>query len=366
MTSDTGGMAKALQVFSIFGLFLFTLKSKSNFINFTLRKFNPALKSILWLYLFAVISTLWAYSPTFAFFLSFQNIVLIFVLFYIFSRLSDFKSMEKAFVFIAMFCLLFEAILIRIIYSPNFFVHCLPAGSTAAACISYCIGELLTIRKTDKQRKDFLKGAIVLSAIVLITSTSSGANISAVIGISIALFISGKAIYASPLLLAALFIYFNPSLYEPILLFLMPGKTMEIIEIGNGRETIWNAIIAVTMKQPMYGWGFACGERVAGDSINWNLSDAHNNYLGLFGGLGFIGVGLFIIHQIITTTFLFFKRYRIGHTGLFCAFCCASINGYSYGYMSGKACSITVTYFAILVFSLVSLLTKTYDRRAIK
>lgn len=141
---------------------------------------------------------------------------------------------------------------------------------------------------------------------------------------------------------------------------------MEIIEIGNGRETIWNAIIAVTMKQPMYGWGFACGERVAGDSINWNLSDAHNNYLGLFGGLGFIGVGLFIIHQIITTTFLFFKRYRIGHTGLFCAFCCASINGYSYGYMSGKACSITVTYFAILVFSLVSLLTKTYDRRAIK
>lgn len=366
MAADAGGIAKALQVISIFGFLILIQKSNSNFIGKAYGKFNYALKSILWLYLFAVISTLWAYIPAFSFFLSFQNVVLIFVLSYIFSKLSDFGSMEKMFVFIAVFCMLFEAIGMRITYSPTFFIHCLPAGSTAATCLSYCIGELLAKHKIDKQRKGFLKSAIVLSAIVLITSTSSGANISAVIGVSIALLISGKFIYAIPLLSVALFIFFNPSLYEPILLFLMPGKTMEIVEIGNGRETIWDAIVSVAMKRPTYGWGFACGERVAGDQIDWSLSDAHNNYLGLFGGLGFIGVGLFVLHQIITIWTLFFKRFRIGYAGFICAFCCASINGYSYGYISGKACSITVVYFAMLVFAFVSLFTKVYGRQIVK
>lgn len=364
--ADTGGVAKLLQVISILGLLLLIQKSRPNFISIVTKKFPPTLKSILVLYLFAVTSTLWAYNPSFAFFLSFQNIVLIFVLTYIFFQLPDFKSMERAFIFIAIFCMLFEAILIRITFSPTFFIHCLPAGSTAAVCLSYCIGELLAKHKISKQRKSFLKGATVLSTIVLITSTSGGANISAITGISIALFISGKIIYAAPLLLVSLFIYFNPSLYEPILLFLMPGKTMEVIEIGNGRDTIWNGIITVTMKQPVYGWGFACGERVASNYLKWSLSDAHNIYLGLFGGLGFIGVGLFVIHQIATTLFLFFRKYRIGYSGLFCAFCCASINGYSYGYLSGKACSITVIYFAILIFSFVSLLAKTHDRQVVK
>lgn len=38
-----------------------------------------------------------------------------------------------------------------------------------------------------------------------------------------------------------------------------------------------------------------------------------------------------------------------GYLGLMCAMVVALVNGYSYGFLSGKACVITIAYFAIIV-----------------
>lgn len=361
--ADTGGgLGKLLQVVTLFGMLWLVTKYKPSIISKTLQLQFAPIKSLLYLYCFALLSSLWAFDPTFAFFLSFQNIVLLFILTWMFTHCGNFISMERTFIYLTILSMLFEVITLRVLH-PSFFVHFLPGGSSAAICLSYCIGELISMRRKDFKRRHFLKNNAIIAFIVLITSTSSGANASAVIGIGVALTLSGKIKYALPVLLGGIVLYFNQHWLDDIILFIMPGKTKEIIEIGNGRDTIWEGIRAVTAQRPLYGWGYACGERVASRYLNWTLSDAHNNYIGLYGGLGLIGVILFIYHQMVSTIHFLRNRKYIGFIGLISAFCCASVNGYSYGYLSGKACSITIIYMAILVFSFTYIALKQHARQ---
>lgn len=213
----------------------------------------------------------------------------------------------------------------------------------------------------DLERENTLRNTLILSIIILITSTSSGANIAAILGCCIALLFSGNIIWTCLILIIGVILYLNQDLIMHLMLLVMPGKTEAIIESGNGRETIWNGILAVAAQRPLIGWGYACGERVASNYLNWTLSDSHNNYLGVYGGLGWIGLFFLIIHQIVTLWTAFTKRMKIGYTGLLCGLCCATINGYSYGYLSGKACSITVIYFSMVILTFIYSKIRNYD-----
>ena len=161
IAADGGGIAKALQVTTIFGLLYIILKKKHNIINFSFNQTNNSIKSLLLLYSFALLSTLWAFIPTFAFFLSFQNLIIIFSLTWLFSSIEDFKSMEKSFLAFVMMIILFETILYRVLVYPSLFIHYLPSGSSAAMCFSYCISEYLTMKKTDKERGMYLKWCMI-------------------------------------------------------------------------------------------------------------------------------------------------------------------------------------------------------------
>lgn len=359
--ADGGGLAKGLQVTTILGLLYCVHKRNRRIINLSYTHTNLPIKSIIWFYTFAVLSTMWAYLPTFAFFLSLQNLVLIFTLIWLFSLMKSFKTTEKAFLYFAIAIMIFEVVVERIINNPAVFIHFLPGGSASAICISYCFGELMAKKKMDLERKNTLRNTLILSIIILITSTSSGANIAAILGCCIALLFSGNIIWACLILIFGIILYLNQDLIMHLMLLVMPGKTEAIIESGNGRETIWNGILAVAAQRPLIGWGYACGERVASNYLNWTLSDSHNNYLGVYGGLGWIGLFFLIIHQIVTLWTTFTKRMKIGYTGLLCGLCCATINGYSYGYLSGKACSITVIYFSMVILTFIYSKIRTYD-----
>lgn len=41
----------------------------------------------------------------------------------------------------------------------------------------------------------------------------------------------------------------------------MPDKNLEQIESGNGRQEIWEHLMAAAALKPICGWGFACVER---------------------------------------------------------------------------------------------------------
>ena len=140
---------------------------------------------------------------------------------------------------------------------------------------------------------------------------------------------------------------------DNIILTLMPGKNMETIKIGNGRETIWENLLNYADQKPWLGWGFACIERVQQLGIigGQSLSDAHSNYIGMYGSLGIVGCSLFGWHLLSIGHYLFKRISQPGFLGLLAAFICATVNGYSYGFLSGKTCSITVGYIMIVILS---------------
>lgn len=352
ISADEGGLAKGLQVITIFGMLGLVMKYWNGIARIAYNNTNSAVKSILWLYSFAVISTLWAFMPTFAFFLSFQNIVLMLVLLWLYSLPEDFDSTERLFLISAVLIALFEVIAMRILETPQVFIHSLTGGSTAALLISYCVAEIFNTGNSESERRKLLMNTLLMSLVILVTSTSSGANASAIFGLATALLFSKKIWYAIPLFAVSIFLYLNPNLIESMILMVMPGKSAETLSSASGRQALWDIILNLSAQKPIFGWGYACIERAV-TSTGFPASDAHNNYLGIYGGLGIIGCVLLGIHFLSTLFTTFRHKASPGYLGLFCATCCAILNGYSYGFLSGKACSITVVYFSIVILSFI-------------
>lgn len=354
------GIGKSIQIVCLLGFFYFTYKYKHNILRIAYKRTSTPVKTLLILYTFAVFSTLWSFIPSLTLYMSIQNLVLIIMMIYFFSLFPDFKRTEKAFIIFSIVTTTFECLCARI-HNPTLIIHFLSGASSAALCFSYCFAEWLK-NPMDMQRKKFLKRSMIWSLILLITSTSTGANAAVLAGCAIACLLSGKKIWTIIVLLGSMLLYLNMDKIEAIILALNPDKTIEMIKTGNGRESIWNALLVNANQKPILGWGFSCIERTASNVITGQtLSDAHNNFIGMYGSLGIIGLILYIIHLISSLISTFKNQKRPGQSGLFCAICVATINGYSYGFLSGKGCSITVIYFAVITLCYFYSKIKIYD-----
>lgn len=350
MPDAGGGLAKVVQIVCLLGLLFQMRKYRSSIIGYSYSRTNTPIKTCLVLYTYAMLSTLWAYMPSMAFFMSFQNVVMIMLMVWYFGMFRDFRSMEKGFIVFALSSVLFECICIRISH-PSLMVHFLASGSSAALCFAYCSAEWMKAK--EKERKKFLKYSMLLAFILMITSTSMGANVAAVFGFALACLFAGKAVWAFALFMVGALLFLNQDKIDDLILALNPGKTMESIESGNGRDEIWAALLENAKQRPIFGWGYACIERTAQDVIHGQLlSDAHNNYIGMYGSLGVVGLVLFVWHLIVTMFVSFANKMKPGYLGVFTALTTAAVNGYSYGFLSGKGCSITVVYFALVVLTM--------------
>lgn len=346
-----GGLAKILQVGCLGGIMYGLFRYCPQIFQITYGRTNGAIQSCLILYLFAMLSTCWAFMPEFALFLSAQNVILIVLFVWFFALFNDFASLERAFVFSAVIIQLFQFLCLRLSLQP-LLAHFLPGASVAALTLTYCVGEYLNKKDNDEMRTQMFLYASIISVVNLLLYTSGGANAAAVCGIAVAMFFGGKRGYAVLLMFIGLFIFINQELIDDILMTLMPGKDMKTIEHGNGRDAIWEAIVESVSSRPVIGWGFACAERTVSDVIHGQiLSDAHNSYVGIYGSLGYIGCLLFGIHLISTGWEIFKRRMCLGYVGLLSAFACACLNMYTYGFLSGKACSITMVYFMLVALT---------------
>lgn len=360
---DTGaGVAKVLQVVTLLAMTCLLSTYCRSFVSNGFAKTNAPIVSALTLYVLAMVSTAWAFLPQFAFFIAYQNIFMLLLMVWFFSLFQSFKAKEKAFVYFVVISLIFESVALRLSTQPVFIAHFLPAGSCAAMLFSYCVGEYLGMKKHDVDRKKFLKITMLFSVFMLCINTSGGANSSAVFGFAVALLFSGHVVWATMLGGVAVYIISNQNLMNDIILTLMPDKTLEQIESGNGREAIWEALLAMAHQKPILGWGFACIERTCPDVITGQtLSDAHNNYIGMYGSLGVVGLVIFCIHYVCQVFYSLARRVKIGYVGILSATACGMLNGYSYGYMSGKTCSITVAYLAIVALTSAYSKCRNYD-----
>lgn len=351
--ADTGGIAKSLQIATTFGLLYYAVKLRKFSVSTALFKTKAPNVTLTWYLLLALASTLWSYTPMISFFMAFEKLTFIIVLYSLFSCFNTFQSTERVFVFLMVGILIFNGIATRIMGYQGFIGHDLQQGSCAAMCFSYCCGEYLAKKTNEKERYTTLKGAILISLFFLITSTSGGANASAALGFGIALLVCGKLGWGILLIIFGVTIYFFRELGEDIFKFLMAGKSEGDIKSSTGRISIWKIVEELGKQKPMLGWGYAAMERYITDKGYMPLTDLHSNFYGAYGNLGIVGLGLLIIHHISSILFTFYRTMRPGYIGLLCAICCGTLNGYSYGFLAGKTAIISTVYLAVLMMTYI-------------
>lgn len=368
MPSDGSGLAKGIQVLSTLAILFFINKYRNGIVSRAYGISNVSYSSLLWLYTYATVTAVFSVMPQFAFFLAVQNVILLFAVIWFFKLFKDFKTMEQAFLLFGTLNMLGESIMVRILSTPTLFIHYLPGASLSAMIVSYTAGELIAKRIYDKERNSLLKTVLYLNIINLLLSSSAGANASAVFGIGVGMMFSGHAIIAILVLGGALVLSLNPDLFTQFMLFIMPGKSEESLESATGREAIWEVILDLAKEKPWFGWGFGCAERVASDTgrIGFSVPDAHNNYIGFYGSLGYIGSAIAYFHFVVTWLYMFIRRQKVGFIGLLAAFNCALLNGYTYAFLASKACSITVFYFMMIGGMMFYAHVRSYDIRKVK
>lgn len=353
MPAGAGGVAQGLQILTTFGLLYFAIKANSRSVSLGLFHSKMPNTTMTWYLLLALVSTLWSYKPMLSFFMSVEKLVFMIVLFAVFSKFKTFENTERTFVYLMVGMLVFNGIATRVMGYQALIGHDLQQGSCAAMCFSYCCGEYLARKTKSRSRYKMLMASMIISIFFLAISTSGGANASAALGFGIALLVCGKFVWGILLLVLGGALYFFKDLAGDVFGFLMAGKSEDDIKSSTGRTAIWEVVRELGAQKPYFGWGYAAMERYITDIGTMPLTDLHSNYYGSYGSTGLVGLGLLIIHHIAAILYSFGKRLKPGYVGLLSAICCGTLNGYSYGFLSGKTAIITVVYLAVLMMTFI-------------
>lgn len=353
MPADAGGFAKGLQIVTTFGLLYYAVRIGKNSITSGLFKTKIPNVTMSWYLILALFSTTWSYVPMMTFFMALEKLTYMIVFYAVFSQFKSFQNAERMFVYLMVGVIVFNGIATRVMGDQSFIGHDLQQGSCAALCFSYCIGEYLAKNTVGKERYDMLKGAILISVFFLVISTSGGANASATLGFCVALLVCGKVGWGLLLLFIGIIFYLFADFREDMFKFLMAGKSEGDIKTSTGRTSIWKVVEELGKQKPLLGWGHAAMERYITDKGYMPLTDLHSNFYGAYGSLGYIGLSLLLVHHAVAALFSFLRRMKPGYTGLLCAICCGTLNGYSYGYLAGKTAIITVVYIAVIMMTFI-------------
>lgn len=360
------GSGQTIQAVSFLVFTYLMFEYRNGIMWYTLNKTHGGTRGIFIFYLYAIVTCIWSFMPAFSLAILFQNTIIFLTAVWIFTIPRTFRQTEHVFMLVGMGIVLFNAIVLRLTWQHSLFAHHLAGGSVAAMMLCYSTAELLnmpfTTKKIDIARRKMFIGSIIVSSIVLAISTSSGANVSAVFGCGIAFLLSKKRGYGVLLLLVAGILFFNQEVIEDLLTFLMPGKSAENISSATGREVLWNYEYEFISQKPLFGWGFACVERAITEMTDFPAMDAHNSYLGLIGGLGFVGFTLFLIVLFFIFYFIIRNMRYKGYHGILCAISCALLNGYSFGFLSGKTCSITILFLMLVALTAGYRVAHRYER----
>ena len=235
MPAGDGGFAQALQIISLFSMLFIVYSHWQRKVVGIFRISNPPIRTLLLLYFYALLSATWAFMPAFSAFLSIQNFILMALTFWLLSMPKTFDGVEKSLVYLIMAMAFFSAIGGRYNVGWPIFIHLLQTGTCSAMCFAYCFAEWIKEKK-DKKRLRFFRTVMLISFVLLVTSTSSGANASCVAGIGTAMLFSGHAMWGALMACIGIFAFIYQDQLMDLLLLIMPGKTKATIESATGRD----------------------------------------------------------------------------------------------------------------------------------
>lgn len=344
------GAGQALQVGSFALACYIAFKMRSGIVHVMSFQTNSAVRAMVLFYTYAIISCTWSVWPSYSLALAVQDFMVIAFAVLVLKRDYTFAQLEKIFLVFSAFMIIFLFISSRITQT-GVFVHHLTSGSVSAMVLAYCFAEYLGCDKTEKKRIDFLKNTMVLAFVPLILATSTGAYVAALAGVAVAFLFSRKRIYVVVALLIAVVLAVYQDLADKIMDIVFTGKDQTAITTVSGREILWDMIKEFAKERPWFGWGFGGVERAITFEGEMAAMDAHNSYLGIWGGLGFVGCGLGILFLYRLVSEMWKNITLRGYAGIAAALVTAFVNAYTFGFLSGKTCSITIMFFVLVVLT---------------
>ncbi len=161
----------------------------------------------------------------------------------------------------------------------------------------------------DTMRRRLWAAALLLSALLVILSTSATALIALVIALSVAL---GGALMQRGSVQAVLLAWLGATLLGALVLVVLLAPELVLGLFGKdptltGRTNIWSALMGSISERPWFGYGYdafwapdsvpAHWVRVA---VRWEAPSAHHGWLDLCLSLGLVGLVVFSLHMAVT------------------------------------------------------------------
>ena len=304
-------------------------------------------------YLLGILSCIWSALPYYSFYFAFQNMVFLFAFRHMFNRFESFIQAEKAFFIVTFMCIIIDAFGDFIINGYKFFLnwHNLETGGLAGMLLCYSLAEYVINKRRgllEKNRKTTLLRVIYLSAFVLVFSTSSASNISALCGILSIALVGKNSLLKLFSVFSILLLIVIPNFLLDLIPLIFPGKSIDGIMSFGSRLHIWEPIFELFRVKPVLGWGYGAAERI----IDRTQVDSHNTLIGAMGGLGIIGGLVMLLFMIMQLKSTLSRISRKGYFGLFAASVALIVNSNSFGFLSGKTSLLTFGFFMICTLTL--------------
>lgn len=306
---------------------------------------NSPLGWLILLYFWGAISGIWSSMPMFSAYFGIEGLIYILALSVIMYNQTSNNSLES-FAIYSSYLLIFLVLAGTIRLSGFSFSlyhwHTNVYTTIAAMLFGYCFGEYnnrYRVLRSDESK--LLKNGIWISLFFVVIGTSSGSNLSLIAAVLVVTLISGRrSLKIFSILLFGLILLIDQIYGDLIFNAMFPGKSVEGVTTMHGRLNLWEHYFDMIRQKPWTGWGFASIERIS----KIYATNTHNSLIEVAGGVGIIGLILFVLY-IIRAYYRFLTNRQLPYiVGVIGAITAGLVNSNSVSFIGSPTSGIFIAF----------------------
>ena len=288
-------ISSAMQICIVLFMFVIVVFN-TKFISIWSKSAKTSVRMIFYYYLVCAASALWSPMPEFTFYRAFEFMTLLMAVLVALYYSPNFEVAEQRILFISSLVVILSMYVNvkfagGVVFSLSAW-HTNSYSASAAIICCYCIGEYFF---SDNSRSNTLKWYGIFNFLALIIGTSSASFIAALCGI-LFMFILAKRfdflLIGFYLLTFLLLIKIDFGFISDLIFV---GKSAQSIASLHGRLPMWESLIKLVSKSPLYGYGFGV---ISIDGKGVFASEPHNSLFSVLLGTGTLGLITFLTYTV--------------------------------------------------------------------
>lgn len=316
---------------------------------------STSLRFILLYYSLCLASSLWSPMPSYSAYRAIEMIVLLLAVCLVVWRYENFFHAEKMVLNIGLSLILLRFASRLAMHDEDNFVVYGSNGFAASAMLLflYSLAELPNALNTRRRK---LAITMVISGICVLLGKSSASYLAVALAIFFLLLFSRSRTYKVLWFfgLATVLLFLLLGLTEIFSNIVFRGKSAQNITSLHGRVILWQAYANIFLSSPIYGQGFAVGERFGADWGAFYATNTHNSFISPALSTGMVGLIIFFcwLCYLFTEAILNLKRERVGSEGVLAAFIGAMVNSFTIPIISASWYETSTIFLLIMTLHL--------------